>query len=155
MVELKRRGLLKSLAKKERLFVNIPYYKDDLDFENKCLSCDNRVCVSACQSDVIYIVENIARIVFSQNGCTYCDECAKVCEKQALHVSEKSIIDATFSINTNKCLAWQGVICSSCKDACLDNAITFLGLFKPLINEKCINCGFCLYPCPVHACEVR
>jgi len=33
----------------------------------------------------------------------------------------------------------------------LDNAIEFLGLFKPSINDNCTSCGFCISYCPTNA----
>lgn len=50
-------------------------------------------------------------------------------------------------INTHKCLAWNGIICSSCADVCHARAIEFLGLYRPIINEKCDNCNDCLTSC--------
>lgn len=50
-------------------------------------------------------------------------------------------------INTATCLAWNGVICSNCADVCHARAIEFLGLFRPVINEKCDNCNECISSC--------
>lgn len=50
-------------------------------------------------------------------------------------------------INTTTCLAWNDVVCSSCADVCHARAIEFLGLFRPVINEKCDNCNECISSC--------
>ncbi|MDD0847279.1 hypothetical protein PTQ35_00435 [Campylobacter sp. 46490-21] len=50
-------------------------------------------------------------------------------------------------INTATCLAWNDVVCSSCADVCHARAIEFLGLFRPVINEKCDNCNECISSC--------
>ena len=43
-------------------------------------------------------------------------------------------------------------MCFSCKDPCLDDAIQFLGMFRPEIDENlCTSCGFCLKVCPTDA----
>ena len=50
-------------------------------------------------------------------------------------------------INTATCLAWNNVVCSNCADVCHARAIEFLGLFRPVINEKCDNCNECISSC--------
>lgn len=50
-------------------------------------------------------------------------------------------------INTATCLAWNDIVCSSCADVCHARAIEFLGLFRPVINEKCDNCNECISSC--------
>lgn len=62
--------------------------------------------------------------------------------------SENSLTEAQkLQINTATCLAWNGVVCSSCADVCHARAIEFLGLFRPVINEKCDNCNECISSC--------
>ena len=61
-------------------------------------------------------------------------------------------VDAKFNIDINSCLAWNGVMCSSCKDMCNENAISFLGVFRPTIDMlKCTGCGFCYGVCPPYS----
>ena len=52
-------------------------------------------------------------------------------------------------INTKLCLAWDNVICNACQDSCPKKAIEFLGLFRPVINDKCSanNCDLCMQNC--------
>ena len=57
-------------------------------------------------------------------------------------------IYAKVTISKNECLCWYAVMCFSCKDPCLDNAIDFQAMFMPVINDKCTSCGFCLSRCP-------
>ena len=62
--------------------------------------------------------------------------------------SENSLREAQkLQINTATCLAWNDVVCSSCADVCHARAIEFLGLFRPVINEKCDNCNECISSC--------
>jgi len=54
------------------------------------------------------------------------------------------------------CLAFQGVACRACDDACEVRAIRFRpqlgGNLEPLIDaEACTACGDCLSVCPVSA----
>lgn len=57
-------------------------------------------------------------------------------------------------INVSKCVAWNGVVCSSCADVCHAKAIKFFGLFRPVINENCDNCNDCITSCFKGAIDV-
>ncbi len=47
-------------------------------------------------------------------------------------------------------------MCFSCKDPCLDDAIEFIGMFRPeIIDDKCTSCGFCIKACPTQAIEIK
>lgn len=95
---------------------------------------------------------------FTKSGCTFCEECAKACEKNEtnalslsnLHTAKK--IHAIFRISTEECIAHHGVICFSCKEPCYDDAILFNGMFNPVIDmDRCTGCGFCVERCPTQA----
>lgn len=154
MQEKSRRGFLKALAKKSQP-KRLPYWQNLDDFTKICPSCEEKPCINVCDEGIIFLHKNTPSISFKDSGCTYCDECARVCEKNVLHVKSKKHINVTLSIDTSKCLAWNGVICSTCKDNCDENAIEFFGLFRPLINDKCTSCGFCVSPCPANALKER
>ncbi len=155
MSKLSRRGLFKSLSnRQEGSLIYIPYWENLKDFDN-CSNCSDTPCVNACDEGIIRIENKIPALFFENSGCTYCDECANACENEVLFVEKKRQIGAIFSINTTKCLAWNGVICSTCKDACYENAIEFFGLFRPIINDKCTSCGFCVSPCPTKALDFK
>jgi ferredoxin-type protein NapF len=65
-------------------------------------------------------------------------------------------LNAIFSISTQACVAHNGVICYSCKEPCIDDAILFNGLFNPVIDdEKCTGCGFCISRCPTEAISYK
>ncbi len=155
MSKISRRGLFKALSPKKEFILRPPYSYEHSDFEKKCITCSEKSCVNACEESIIEIKDDLPFISFKQSGCTYCKECALACEKDVLHVETPHQIKALFTINTTKCLAWNDVICSSCKDACIDDAIEFFGLFRPLINEKCTSCGFCVSPCPGDAFDIK
>jgi len=71
---------------------------------------------------------------------------------QNMHTSEH--INATFRIATQGCVAHHGVICFSCKEPCIDDAILFNGMFNPVIDmDRCTGCGFCVGRCPAQAIE--
>jgi len=146
-----------SQAKEESLLlVRPPYGKDESLFQSKCPSCEDKSCVASCDEKIIFIAQDgTPTLSFEKNGCTFCDECAKVCEHNVLSLdnSETSeYISAVFKISLESCVAHHGVICHSCKEPCIDDAILFNGLFNPVIdNEKCTACGFCMSRCPTQA----
>ncbi len=154
-------GFLSSSAKEaaretreKDVFLRPPYYKDTDAFATECQNCKGE-CASLCQEQIIVITEDkTPRLDLSARGCTYCDECAIACPSDVLLVEEKQYIEANIIINQSKCLSWQGVMCFSCKDPCLDNAIDFKAMFMPEISEKCTSCGFCIGRCPVDAIDI-
>jgi ferredoxin-type protein NapF len=135
-------------GKKQRI-IRPPYYDDKDAFDKECHKCDGK-CASFCQEQIIVIAEDKTPFLdFSEGGCTYCDECANVCEYDVLFLQNKHTIDANVTIDEKSCLSWQGVMCFSCKDPCLEDAIEFQAMFMPHIDEqKCTSCGFCISRCP-------
>ncbi len=137
------------------VIVRPPYYKDVDAFATECQSCEAQ-CASLCQEQIIVIGEDkTPRLDFSKRGCTYCDECAKGCPSDLLLVENRHFIPVDIVINKQKCLSWQGVMCFSCKDPCLEDAIDFKAMFMPEISEKCTSCGFCIARCPTNAIEIK
>lgn len=163
-----RRDLFKSFTKsltqnreeETPLLIRPPYGKDESTFQSKCPSCKDRACVTYCDEKIIIIDESgVPTLDFSKNGCTFCDECANVCKDNVLSLenslmSEK--LNAMFSISLEMCVAHHGVICYSCKEPCIDDAILFNGMFNPIIDEdKCTGCGFCISRCPTQAISYK
>jgi ferredoxin len=55
-------------------------------------------------------------------------------------------------LDRNACLAWNGVICISCRTACDEQAIRFDPLRQPsIVDEACTGCGACINVCPPFA----
>jgi ferredoxin-type protein NapF len=142
--------------KKEQNILRPPYYDDINAFDTECQNCDGR-CATLCQEQVIIIQEDkTPRLDFSTSGCSYCDDCALACEADVLKVENRKVVDAGIRIDETKCLSWQGIMCFSCKDPCLDDAIDFKAMFMPTINqEKCTSCGFCVSRCPANAIDIK
>jgi len=132
-----------------------PYFKDLLDF-NKCIECEDKWCIGACEEDILDAdKDGIPLISFANSGCTYCDDCAIDCDQGVLEVEHKQNIKANIKIDMIKCMSWHDTLCFSCKDPCLDNAIEFIGMFRPEINlSQCTLCGFCIKYCPVDAISI-
>jgi len=158
---MERRELFSSLAssftnkKEEKLerYIRPPYFSNESDFTTVCNNCTDKSCTKVCEVDIIEIKEDGTPILnFAQSGCAYCDDCANVCQYDVLKLENKKNINAKFSIGLLECLSWNQTMCFSCKDPCLDDAIKFLGMFRPEIDENlCTSCGFCLKVCPTNA----
>ena len=142
--------------KEKEIIIRPPYYGDITAFDTECQHCD-APCATLCQEQIIIIGEDkTPHLNFSKSGCTYCDDCATACEPNVLTLENKKNIEAGIRINESTCMSWSGVMCFSCKDPCLDNAIDFKAMFMPTINqEKCTSCGFCISRCPSYAIDIK
>ncbi|MDD3343812.1 MAG: ferredoxin-type protein NapF [Sulfurospirillaceae bacterium] len=142
-------------VKTDKVVIRPPYNADERLFAHMCPTCVQTPCVSACPEKIIVIEDDkIPYIVFTQSGCTFCEECAKACPQDVLTLGTTSAIrlEASFKIDTVQCLAWKQTICRSCADVCDAKAIVFFGMLRPLIEiEKCTGCGMCYAPCPTNA----
>jgi len=158
---MRRRELFSSLAssfKKEEQqekIIRPPYFEDESIFLTNCIECENTPCSTVCEENIIVIQDdNTPKLDLTISGCTYCDDCAEACPNEVLDVEFKKNIDAKIEINIEQCLAWNQTMCFSCKDPCLDDAIEFIGLFRPEINDKCTSCGYCIKYCPADAIKI-
>ena len=140
------------------LAVRPPYGLNESLFQSKCVTCESKACVTSCDEQIIVIqADGTPRLDFSKRGCTFCEDCASACEPNVLsleHTHTSDRINATFRISTEGCVAHHGVICFSCKEPCIDDAILFNGMFNPVIDmDRCTGCGFCLGRCPTQAID--
>lgn len=151
-------SLTSSFSKKDGSKSNVirpPYYQDESDFHKHCIECEG-TCGNVCEEHIIKIADDKTPYLdFSHSGCTYCDACVHACEFGVLNVESKQLIHAHVSIDILKCLSWNQTMCFSCKDPCFDDAIVFLGMFRPEIqSDKCTACGFCIKACPTMAISI-
>ena len=147
-------GALGAKAANKEQVIRPPYAKESSLFGTECPQCDG-MCATLCEEEIIKIgADKIPYLVFSQSGCTYCEECLNACEPGVLSDAEV-LISSSIRINEAKCMSWHDVMCFACKEPCLDDAIIFSGLFRPEISsEKCTACGFCISRCPSSAIEI-
>lgn len=133
-----------------------PYYRDENAFHKGCMECEDKPCATVCEEQIIIIGEDgTPKLDLSVSGCTFCDDCAIACEFDVLHVEAMKKIEVKIEINVLECMSWHKTMCFSCKDPCAENAIEFLGMFRPTINEeKCTSCGLCMHTCPVQAIKI-
>ncbi len=144
------------LKQESQSYVRPPYFSDINAFDTECRKCEGK-CATLCQEQIIVIQsDQTPSLDFSKSGCTYCDACALACDFGVLKLEDKRVIHADVTINQTTCLSWLGVMCFSCKDPCLENAINFQAMFMPTIdNQKCTACGFCISRCPTLAIDIK
>lgn len=120
----------------------------------ECQDCE-APCVKACHSNLLKFENDIVK--FETFGCDFCGDCAKACERGVLDPELEPCIEAVTQINVNACVAWNGVICYNCQDACRGKkAIEFFGMLRPQIKaDICDNCGFCVSACFVGAINIK
>jgi len=158
-----RKPLKIKKAEKEVLILRPPYASSESLFESVCVNCESKACVASCDEQIIVLQEaGTPTLSFLKSGCTFCEECAIACTATKNEVNVLSlentqsseVLNAKFKISTTSCVAHNGVICFSCKEPCIDDAILFNGMFNPIIDpDKCTACGFCLSRCPTIAID--
>ena len=155
MIDKSKRNLLKGVKNPFSFLINPPYYKDKSLFI-ECFECETKECLLVCEEKIIIIENEVPIIDFKNGGCSFCDECAKVCPKDVLNVEDKKDkLNCEIFINPKKCMAWNQTICFSCFDVCNEKAIIFKGMFNPIIDEtKCSSCGMCVSVCPSESMEI-
>ena len=138
-----------------------PWAISEASFIDSCTGCNK--CVEVCPATILKLGRGqLPQVDFSQGYCTFCGDCEKSCEPNALSyptTAEHSpwTLKAYFESN---CMALQGVICQTCGDNCEMNAISFqltLGSapHPKLDPNSCNGCGECYAPCPVSAINIR
>lgn len=153
---MQRRELFTGLSRRlnqEKKSLKPPYLLGSLE---TCETCE-APCIETCETDILFKNDNNQlEVSFAKQGCTYCEACAIACEKNVLSLEAESVnIQASVYIDEDLCMAHHDVMCMSCKEPCLDDAIKFEGLFKPIINPlSCTSCGFCISRCPTHAIKM-
>ncbi|MDR5899318.1 ferredoxin-type protein NapF [Halomonas vilamensis] len=139
-----------------------PWARDD--FLDVCTRCD--ACITQCPEHVLVRGGGgFPEISFAQEGCTLCGECAEVCEPVAIAPpTGEERHTAAFPWRADiasHCLAFAGIHCQSCQDACEWRAIAFPLMAGgqppiPVLNsESCTGCGACQPACPNDAITMK
>lgn len=133
--------------------VSPPYFCGEFD----CLDC-SAPCVSSCEYGLLSIANGRIYFGFSSKGCNFCKACALACEsagKEVLNLNNPARIEAEVTIDSHSCLAWNDTICYNCQDMCKYRAIDFFGMFRPVINDRCVGCAECLEVCFVNSIKLE
>lgn len=128
-----------------KLFIHPPYFSGEFN----CDDC-TAPCVSSCKRNLLRFEDGVVKFEVLNLGCNFCEDCAKACKsigKNTLNLEFSRYINAKAIINVNSCLAWNFTVCYSCYDVCLYKAIDYLGVFRPVVNDKCVGCGECVSSC--------
>lgn len=125
-----------------------------------CRECDGP-CATSCEQDIIrrhpgdHDHAGLPYLAFEVGGCTYCRACVTACPMDILATPEIPSIGRAV-LHTSKCLAWNGVICITCRSGCGYRAISLDSCSRPRIDHlACTGCGSCVAGCPVQALTVR
>lgn len=146
-------GALSSLFKEESLVIRPPYAAVSATFD-ECKTCA-AMCVNVCEEKIIRTDgSGLPFLDFSSNGCSDCHKCLEACTPNVLNDPQR-FIQGKARISKMSCMSHHDTICFTCKEPCLDNAIVFEGMFRPIIiPEKCTGCGYCVAVCPSGAIQV-
>lgn len=147
-------GAFGALAADKTIRTRPPYAGDETLFGMLCPECSGG-CGSACEEAIIRFGDDrIPYLDFSAGGCSDCGKCLSACEAGVLNTPD-SFVRGAIRINAARCLSWQGVMCFSCQEPCLERAIVFENMFRPEIRgDACTLCGYCISRCPAGAIEV-
>lgn len=123
-----------------------PYFGGEFN----CYECDGK-CTKACVYELLVFNGSEVEILIKNVGCKFCPDCVNACDRGVLSLKFDKKIGAKTTISVQNCLAWNNTVCYTCSDVCSYNAIDFFYGFRPVINEKCLNCAECVPSCPLNA----
>ena len=173
-----------SQSQARELTLRPPGVINEKDFVSTCMRCG--MCVEACPYDVLKLSTisddiSIGTPYFTPRveACRLCSDipCTANCPTNALNMKsltvdgKPSINSARMGlaiINTQTCLAYLGLQCTMCVQACplTDEAIfihkernerTDIHAFlKPVVNpDLCTGCGMCEHACPTEIASIK
>lgn len=150
-----------------------PGAADEDEFIAICIRCGK--CIQACPHDSLLMGKEelgvglgTPYLVARDKACYLCEDfpCVNVCPTDALSGIEDvyDVEMGTAVIDTNACIAYQGIRCEVCYRECplIDEAIKLNIYVKPddpthavfapfIVSEKCTGCGICEERCVVNA----
>ncbi|MGB6020554.1 MAG: ferredoxin-type protein NapG [Sulfurimonadaceae bacterium] len=173
-----------SQSQAKNLILRPPGALSEKSFVSTCIRCG--MCVEACPFDILELSTisdqiSIGTPFFTprEKGCHMCPDipCASACPTGALDltsltVDNKLAINSAkmglATINTKTCLAYLGLQCTMCFQACpLTGDAIFLNkernertdmhaFLKPVVNpDYCTGCGMCEQACPTSITSIR
>lgn len=155
MTDLARRNFLRASGKKTQQ--PLPWIISPTHFYAHCTRCN--LCIDSCATKIISIGDGgFPTIDFSKGECSFCYQCAQVCETNIFKPRTTEPWQQSITI-ANDCLAFNKIACRSCEDFCESAAIVFKPLLgspsQPLVNsELCNGCGACIKPCPTQSITI-
>ena len=157
---ISRRQLFRGDLRGNRLSLRPPWAVPEIAFTAACDRCGD--CVKACPEQIIRVADGGFPVVdFAVGGCSFCGECLHACGGKALRGDPQDDAPWTLAVRIgSECLAFRGVICRSCGEACDEGAIRFFlrvgGAAEPTLRaDNCTGCGYCVKVCPVQTLEIE
>lgn len=144
-----------------RVSVRPPWSQPEAIFIETCVRCDE--CILNCSAGIIrFGVGGFPKVDFSSRGCTFCGDCVRACQTNALSFCSDPTHPPWFlSVEVgDNCLAMRGVVCRSCSERCEESAIRFRlqtgGRATPELDAGlCSGCGECISVCPTQSIKIR
>ncbi|MCE5213146.1 MAG: 4Fe-4S binding protein [Methanobacterium sp.] len=151
-----------------------PQWKHTANIDDKtCIYC--KACETACPRDAITVTRDLpirsklvsGEIEIDEETCIHCGICEELCPAEAITLNKENITAPEISIDKDKC-----VYCLVCKRACpvtaikaacrtcsygayeIDPADAEISGNAFIVEDQCINCGWCQEICSVEAAEV-
>lgn len=126
---------------------------------NPCVDCE-APCVAACEPGIIrlhpdgHTLAGVPYLSFEKSGCTFCNDCVQRCPATTEEELRPTKLGLAL-LDRAACVAWDGVVCTSCQTACPYQAVVMDGGVRPSIDaEACNGCGFCVGVCPTEAIRI-
>ncbi len=157
---------LSQVDAKQRTFVLLP---PGIESEEKFLQLCNECyqCVAQCPHLAIRVCrqqDNLfygkPMIVAHEQPCYLCSDipCIAACESGALQLEHSGSLNGVAKIDTERCLAFNGLFCRACVNACplMDEALFINSAGLPQVNpEKCTGCGICENQCSMEQPAIK
>ena len=147
-----RRSLLRGRLR-DTPVLRPPWTLDEARFTDACTGCGD--CIRGCPEQVL--VRGAGGLpVFdpAQGECSFCGDCAAACRVGLFAPLDQAPWTLRAQVG-DSCLAANGVVCFSCRDACGESAIRFAPArtvpVPEILADRCTGCGACVSGCPTAA----
>jgi len=143
----------------ERAPVRPPWALPEALFTDRCSRCGD--CIDACPEHLLAARGGgYPAVDFDGAACTFCGQCVGACRDSALLREGTARPWTLHAYITERCLARDTTVCTTCAEYCEAKAISFVPrvgtVAQPMLDrECCTGCGACYAACPVRAITMR
>ena len=129
-----------------------PWALDESRFTDACTGCGD--CIAACPEQVLVRAGGgLPRFEPERGECSFCGDCAAACKAGAFDPATSPPWGIRALVGDG-CLPANGVVCSSCREACPESAIRVPPGARGAATvdaDCCTGCGACVGICPTGA----